>query len=383
MTTYALVLVFHLFFEQSFMNKPLEPPVSLSLGRDATAAAAVPTPLVSAYGSYAKGVLCCLIATVSFGLMFPVMTSALTRVDPFTFTSLRYLVAGAAFLVLLQRREGTAALNLKGEPLVLAWLLGSIGFAGFGAFVFLGQQLAGRDGALTASIMMATQPMLGLLVNSVVRRVLPPLYSFLFILLSFCGVALVVTKGDIGGLLHAPQDYAANALIVVGALCWVIYTFGATFFKQWSPLRYTTMTIWLGLTTIIGLNLVLFAVHALPVPRLAALGAIVPHLLYMGFWAGFVGILSWNMGNRILTPLNGMLFMDVVPMTTFIASALAGVVATPVQIAGACMTGTALVLNNLYLRRRGRRLTRAFLKTPFELESRTASGKPGTGRHKA
>jgi hypothetical protein len=158
--------------------------------------------------------------------------------------------------------------------------------------------------------------------------------------------------------LHAPQHYAANALIVVGALCWVVYTFGATYFKEWSPLRYTTMTIWLGLTTIIGLNLVLFAVHAVPVPRLAALGAIVPHLLYMGLWAGFVGILSWNLGNRILTPMNGMLFMDVVPMTTFVASALAGVVATPFQIAGACMTGTALVLNNLYLRRRARKLAR-------------------------
>jgi drug/metabolite transporter (DMT)-like permease len=333
------------------MNTPIKPPVSLTLEPGAPMR---PNPLVNAYGSYAKGLLSCLLATVSFGLMFPVMTSALTRVDPFTFTSLRYVVAGAAFLVLLQQKEGTVAFKLKGEPVLLAWALGSIGFAGFGAFVFLGQQMAGRDGALTASIMMATQPMLGLLVNSAVRRVLPPLYSFLFILLSFCGVTLVVTKGDLAGLLHGPQDYAANALIVFGALCWVIYTFGATFFKQWSPLRYTTMTIWLGLTTIVGLNLLLFAVHAVAVPALAAVGEIAPHLLYMGLGAGFVGILSWNLGNRILTPLNGVLFMDVVPLTTFIVSALAGVIATPMQIAGGCMTCAALVLNNLYLRRRAR-----------------------------
>jgi drug/metabolite transporter (DMT)-like permease len=335
------------------MNTPIEPPASLTIEPGAPAG---PNPLISAYGGYAKGLLCCLLATVSFGLMFPVMTSALTRIDPFTFTSLRYVVAGAAFLALLQRKEGTAALRLKGEPVVLAWALGSIGFAGFGAFVFLGQQMAGRDGALTASIMMATQPMLGLLVNSAVRRVLPPLYSFVFILLSFCGVTLVVTKGDIAGLLHEPQDYAANALIVLGALCWVIYTFGATFFKQWSPLRYTTMTIWLGLTTIVGLNVALFAVHAIALPTLVEVGQIAPHLLYMGLGAGFVGVLSWNLGNRILTPLNGVLFMDVVPLTTFIVSALAGVIATPVQIAGGAITCTALVLNNLYLRGRARGL---------------------------
>jgi drug/metabolite transporter (DMT)-like permease len=56
--------------------------------------------------------------------------------------------------------------------------------------------LAGRDGALTASIMMATQPTIGLIVNSSARRIAPPLYSFLFILMPFAGVALVVTKGD-------------------------------------------------------------------------------------------------------------------------------------------------------------------------------------------
>lgn len=183
---------------------------------------AASSPLVSAYGGYAKGLLCCLLATVSFGLMFPVMTSALTRIDPFTFTSLRYVVAGAAFLMLLHYKEGRSALKLKGEPLLLAWALGSIGFAGFGAFVFLGQQMAGRDGAL----------------------------------------------------------------IVLGA--------------------------------------------------------------------GFVGVLSWNLGNRILSPLNGVLFMDVVPLTTFIVSALAGLIATPMQIAGGAMTCLALVLNNLVLRRRAR-----------------------------
>jgi drug/metabolite transporter (DMT)-like permease len=45
-----------------------------------------------------QGAIYCLIATASWGAMFPVMTGALVRVDPFTFTSLRYLIAGAEFL---------------------------------------------------------------------------------------------------------------------------------------------------------------------------------------------------------------------------------------------------------------------------------------------
>ncbi|WP_230413134.1 DMT family transporter [Paraburkholderia antibiotica] len=332
------------------MNKPIELPVASSPPRVGSVAG------IAGHEGYWKGVLLCVVATILMGIMFPVMTDALVHIDPFTFTSLRYLVAGIAFFALLLIKEGKGALRPNGESMVLAWLLGSIGFCGFGSFVFLGQQLAGREGALTASIMMATQPMMGLLVNSVVRRSSPPLYSFLFILMSFAGVSLVVTKGDIAAVLHEPQHYSANALIVVGALCWVIYTFSASRFKRWSALKYTTMTTWLGLTTIIGLNILLFALHVVPVPSSAALRSIVPHLLYMGPIAGFCAILFWNMGNRILTPLNGVLFMDILPLTTFVVSALTGVVPGRAQVVGACMTGAALIFNNLYLRRRARRL---------------------------
>jgi drug/metabolite transporter (DMT)-like permease len=229
-------------------------------------------------------------------------------------------------------------------------LLGSVGFAGFGFLVFLGQQLAGRDGALTASIMAATQPLLGVLIIAISRRILPPLATLLLVLLSFGGVALVVTKGDIGGLLHEPQNYSANALIVLGMIFWLIYTFGAARFTKWSVLKYTTMTMVLGLVTIIVINVILVLTHAIALPRPADLLFILPHVLYMGLIASVVGVLCWNLGNKILTPLNGVLFMDVVPITAFIVSAMTGVLPTRVQIVGACIAGVALILNNLYLR---------------------------------
>ena len=102
--------------------------------------------------------------------------------------------------------------------------------------------------------------------------------------------------------------------------------------------------------------MLLFVLHIVPVPTAAMLIAVVPHLLYMGPVAGFIAILFWYMGNRILSPLNGVLFIDVLPVTTFVVSAMSGLIPTHMQIAGACMTGVALILNNLYLRRRARRM---------------------------
>lgn len=301
---------------------------------------------------YSRGALYCVIATVSWGAMFPVMGHALTHVDPFIFASLRYGLAVVAFVALLLWMEGRDGLTLKGERAFLAWLFGTAGFAGFGFLAFLGQQLAGKDGALTASIISATMPMLTLLVNWVLRKAVPPVYSFLFILMSFVGVVLVITKGDVLGLVQQPHN-AANILIVLGVLCWVLYTVGATFFPAWSAIKYTTMTTLLGLTSVFAINGFLYVSDLVPVPSADAIASVVPDLMYMAFAAGFVGVLSWNSGNKILTPVNGMLFINLVPLTAFVISAIQGLVPTPAQVVGAGLTTGALILNNLYLRYRG------------------------------
>lgn len=299
---------------------------------------------------YARGILFCVIATLSWGAMFPVMNGALIHMDPFMFTLLRYGLAGLVFLAVLLFREGLGSLNLRGQRVWLAWLFGTAGFAGFGFLVFWGQQMAGHEGALTASIMMATQPMLGLLVNWVLRKVVPPTYSIFFIVLSFCGVALVVTRGNAGALLSEPGNFTADLVILMGALCWVIYTIGGSFFPSWSPYKYTTVTTGLGLISVLFVNLALLLSGTIALPSLHQLQAVAPHLTYMAFVAGFIGVLCWNLGNRILTPVNGVLFMDVIPLTAFLISAAQGVVPARVQIIGACFTGLALVCNNLCAR---------------------------------
>lgn len=301
--------------------------------------------------TYIKGLLCCLLATLSWGAMFPVMTHALTRIDPFNFTTLRYGIAGIAFALLLLLREGRPAFRLKNQRWGLAWLFGTLGFAGFGFLVFLGQHLAGPSGALTASIMMATMPMLGLLTIWALKKVRPQANTFGFILLSFSGVVLVITNGDMSAILNSPASLTANLLLIAGALCWVIYTIGGSYFPGWSPLRYTTLTTLLGMTSVAATDLVLIGTGLITVPDAATVTVVIPHLLYMALIAGLMAVLCWNIGNRIITPTNGVLFMDVVPVTAFIVSALNGVVPTHVQIAGAALTATALVLNNLNQRK--------------------------------
>ncbi|MCP3715470.1 hypothetical protein [Paraburkholderia sp. CNPSo 3281] len=54
--------------------------------------------------------------------------------------------------------------------------------------------------------------------------------------------------------------------------------------------------------------------------------------------------------------MNGVLFMDVVPITAFVVSALTGVVPMSIQIGGATLTAVSLIMNNVYLRHRSLRI---------------------------
>ncbi len=106
------------------------------------------------------------------------------------------------------------------------------------------------------------------------------------------------------------------------------------------------------MTSILLLNALIYACGWVPVPSASDLLFVSPQIIYTSIIASFIGILCWNAGNKILTPLNGVLFMDIVPITAFSISAMAGVEPGYSEIAGACITGSALILNNLYLRYR-------------------------------
>jgi drug/metabolite transporter (DMT)-like permease len=298
---------------------------------------------------YVRGIVCCLVAVLSWGGMFPIMGSALTVVNPFLFTAIRYTAAAALFLGLLYYLEGRNAFRLEKRTFLL-WLLGSLGFAGFGFFVFLGQKMAGRSGAVSASVMMALMPLLSVLINWLFRGIKPLKYSLGFVLMSFVGVLFVVTRGDFAALLLLEENVLADLLILLGAVCWVIYTIGASAFPGWSALRYTALTTALGVSTIWIVNLVLGVLDCNPVPGFAALVSIWPQLAYMILIAGFLGVFAWNSGNKILTPINGVLFMDMVPLTTIVISALQGYVFNQAEFFGAGLTITALILNNIYQR---------------------------------
>lgn len=287
-----------------------------------------------------------LIATISWGGMFPVAKAALAAFDGFHLTLLRYGIGALLFAATLALVEGRRALDGEGRWPLLA-LFGAFGYAGFSLLMFAGLRMTRPE---HGAVIMTTMPLMSALLAWAVDRVRPRAATLLAIAVAGTGVALVVTRGDPASLGH-DGSVAGDLLILAGAACWVVYTFGATRFRAWSPLRYTALTALPGAAAILALTLAATSAGAAHPPALAAFGAYWRELAYMLVLASFVAAIAWNAGIRAAGAVNGVLFINVVPLTAFAIAIARGERFAAPEIAGALLAVAALVISNVAARR--------------------------------
>lgn len=278
--------------------------------------------------------------------LFPVAKRALPFVDAFALGSIRYAIGGVVFVVLLVVLEGQRALRYDGRFLP-AVVLGLIGITGFNCLVWWGLTYTRPEHA--AIIMGIQTPLIALGVWAT-RGVRPAGFTLACIGVAFTGVLLVVTRGD---PIHAFEGGAllGDFLVFLGALSWVTYTLASARFGGWSPIRFTVLTCLPGALGLIAINAVAINAGIATVPALQALGSIGWQILYFSVGTVVLGVLGFNFSVKYLGPLNTMLMLNMVPVGVFAIEASLGRSFAGAEIVGASLVVSALVANNLYLRR--------------------------------
>jgi drug/metabolite transporter (DMT)-like permease len=287
-----------------------------------------------------------LLAAVSWGGMFQVAKPLLTEIDAFHMTAIRYGGAAILFAALLAIREGRAAFRMEGAAGLL-WLYGSLGFAGFNLLAFTGLSHSRPE---HAAVIMALMPLMTALVNWGMRGVRPASHTLFAIALALTGVVLVVTDGHLSAL-SAMGQVGGDLLLLLGALSWVFYTLGAARFAHWSPLRYTTLTCLLGVLSIFAATAAMTRLGHIHPPTAAALQDGLWALAYMVVIGAVIAVLSWNAGIRKLGALNGVLFINFVPVSAFVIGVALGHHFGGAELAGATLVILALVFNSLLSQR--------------------------------
>jgi drug/metabolite transporter (DMT)-like permease len=283
-----------------------------------------------------------LVPAFGWGAMFPIADSAIRRVDPFHLTAIRYLLAAAGFLALLWAFEGVRALRTHGRALEL-YLFGSAGIAGFNLLAFAGLEHTTPE---HAALIVATSPLITLLVDSALARRPPRRVTLAFVLLALVGVLMVIGRGDPLALFDGGVN-GGDLLVLLGTMSFVVYTFGARRFAGFSSLRYTALSATGGTITVIVVTGFAGMVGLLERPSGGDVAAIWWQLAYVVAIGALAAVLAWNEGVKRLGAPNAALFMNLVPVVAFTIAIVRGYHPDVAELAGAALTVAALIGANL------------------------------------
>jgi drug/metabolite transporter (DMT)-like permease len=287
------------------------------------------------------GIVCLVLAAVSWGCSFPIGKAAMLVIDAYFLTAIRYGVAAAVLLAALLYTEGAGALRCDGRPLLVA-LLGVVGIGGGVLMMFIGLH---RTQAEHAAVIVATQPLVAALLAWLIRKQRPGAATLFAVGLAFTGVALVVTRGDPSSL--ARSGSANGDLLVLGAaLCWVTYTLCAAAFPSWSALRYTALTASAGALFVIAATAVATLLGSAVLPTSTQLLSVAWQILFVTFGAALLGTLCWNIGIRRVGA-GGVLFINFVPITAFIIGVMQGYRFNWAEVLGAALVIVAVLSSRI------------------------------------
>jgi drug/metabolite transporter (DMT)-like permease len=296
-------------------------------------------------GTQGAGALLGLTATLMWGSQFPVAKSLYRSLDPYTLTALRYGIAAAAFAAVLALVEGPRALRFDGYLRRASWY-GTLGITGGVLLVYIGLQHADT---IDAALVVSLQPLLTALVLRLRdgRRLSPE--SIVTMGLAFVGALLVISHGDPSSIVDGRVGWGLG-LILLGQFGWILYTIEATSFGDWSPLRFTALTA-LPATLVIFLLSGVADVAGWAHPSEHSVTGSPWLLLYAIVGPAIIAVLAWNSGRVRLGAQNIALFQNLVPITTFAITIIQGYRPGAVEVAGAALTISALVANNVLARR--------------------------------
>ncbi len=298
---------------------------------------------------YSTGLILILLTVTVWGLQFPIAKDAFQSVNPYHLAIVRYGLPLLVLLAVLVVREGGRALRFDRNAR-LATVFGLVGMCGSPSLVFGGLAMTRPE---IAAIIVATQPAMTAVVIWAMRGVRPDGFSLICIGVAFFGVFTVVTRWSPNFIEHT-GELIGDAMILAGALCWVIYTIGAQRLSGWSILRVTTLTMLPGALGNLVVVLSLTWLGVITTPSLAQWQAASWHLVYLGGLGVLAAMLMWNAGTKRIGPLNAMLFQNLIPVITFGVRFSQGHQFEVLELVGAAIVIAALVANNLALRKRYR-----------------------------
>jgi drug/metabolite transporter (DMT)-like permease len=272
------------------------------------------------------------VAAVLWGANFNLSKHVLVDLNALVAGAGRFDIAAIVMLAL-------SAIKGQRVPLIrhgMAYAtLGLVGIAGFNVLFFYGMQMTS---AVNGALIMALNPLLTALLAFAMKMHRPDSRQLLAFPIGAAGVGIVVLGG---GAQFRIAD--GDILMLAGNLCWAFYNVmaGKLLPREVGSLANTTGVMVAGA---VALTLVAVVAGA---PLTAPGGQALSSLLAMSLGGSVLAYLFWNAGIARLGAARTALFLNLVPVSSMLISALEGRPPTWIQLAGGAIVIAAVSLASL------------------------------------
>jgi drug/metabolite transporter (DMT)-like permease len=283
-----------------------------------------------------------IIATLFWGANFALAGPILQEMSPLWLAAARFGLSAVLML---------AFASWRGEPLVApvkqhfkAYLIiAAVGIGGFNLLFFYALQ---TTSAGNASLIMATNPLVTIVLAALVLGERPGRRLLLSLPLALVGVLVVISSGDMSTLTHL-QNIQGDLLMLGGNLAWAGYNvLSRKLMPKQSALTNTTVVMSAG-------ALILLAAALTSGERFTGLGVYASiDLLIMVTGGTVLAYLFWNTGIARFGAGRTALFMNLIPVFAMLTAALMGQLPNIAQIMGGVLVISGVVLAMVPQRKR-------------------------------
>jgi drug/metabolite transporter (DMT)-like permease len=281
-----------------------------------------------------------LLVIVIWGITNTFVKLALQEISPMTFLGIRTILTSIYMLSLLWFCEKKIAMHRAD-----LWSFLLIGFIGNGLFQFFYTVGFYHTTASSASIILATSPLFGVIISILWGLEKANRRVFIGILVSILGIVIIVS----GGLANPLQFFGStlgDLLILGAAISFAVYTvFAKPLLISNSPLKVNT---YMGIAGTLFLLPLTYS-HLTPADWASVSATVWDILLFCAIITAGVSLTLWYRGVTKIGSTKTQIYQNLIPVTT-IGSAvpLLGETISAFQVVGALVA-----VIGIYIARRG------------------------------
>lgn len=281
-----------------------------------------------------------LLTAIFWGGTFVAGRLVAQNVGPFSIAFLRFAMASILLMLLTWRIEGQLP-KLKKPQIVPVVLLGMTGIFLYNVLFFKGLKIieAGR-----ASLIIATCPIFITICSAIFLKEKISLVKGLGIIISVCGAAVVISKGNINRIFEGGIGLG-EFYIFCCVLSWVAYSLiGKAVMNNLSPLASVSYSAVVG-----AVFLSVPAIFEGLLRNITSQPAIDwVCISYLGVFGTVIGFVWYYQGVERIGPTKAGLFINFVPISAILCAFF--ILREPITLSLA--VGAALVISGVYLTNR-------------------------------